>query len=103
MTQGAHGTVTTDGTTTTYTPDPDYNGPDSYTYTITDDGTTNGVADPKSDTATVSVTVTEVNDTPTRSLTARPSPRTARSRPASWATTARARPTNPARRSRSRP
>ena len=41
MTQGAHGTVTTDGTTTTYTPAADYNGPDSYTYTITDDGTTN--------------------------------------------------------------
>ena len=47
MTQGAHGTVTTDGTTTTYTPDPDYNGPDSYTYTITDDGTTDTVADPR--------------------------------------------------------
>ena len=47
MTQGAHGTVTTDGTTTTYTPAADYNGPDSYTYTITDDGTTNGVADPR--------------------------------------------------------
>ena len=49
----------------TYTPDANYNGPDSFTYTITDNGTTNGVADPKTDTATVYVTVTEVNDTPT--------------------------------------
>ena len=30
-----------------YTPDADYNGRDSFTYTITDNGTTNGVADPK--------------------------------------------------------
>ena len=65
VTQGAHGTVTTDGTTTTYTPAADYNGPDSYTYTITDDGTTDTVADPLTSTATVSVTVTEVNDAPT--------------------------------------
>ena len=46
-------------------PAADYNGPDSFTYTITDDGTTNGVADPKTDTATVTFTVTEVNDAPT--------------------------------------
>src|SRR5207253_941497 len=42
-----------------------YNGADSFTYTVTDNGTTNGVSDPKSATATVSVTVTEVNDAPT--------------------------------------
>ena len=65
VSQGAHGTVTTNGTTTTYSPAADYNGPDSFTYTITDDGTTNGLADPRSSTATVSVTVTEVNDSPT--------------------------------------
>ena len=65
VTQGAHGTVTTNGTTTTYSPAADYNGPDSFTYTITDDGTTNGVADPKTSTATVNLTVTEVNDSPT--------------------------------------
>ena len=47
-----------------YTPDADYNGSDSFTYTVTDNGTTNGVNDFKSDTATVSVTVTEVNDRP---------------------------------------
>jgi len=47
-----------------YTPAADYNGPDSFSYTMADDGTTNGVLDAKSDTATVSVTVTEVNDKP---------------------------------------
>ena len=40
-----------------YTPDADYNGPDSFTYTITDNGTTNGQPDPKSAVATVNVIV----------------------------------------------
>ena len=60
-----HGTVTLVAGTVTYTHDADYNGPDSFTYVITDDGTTNGLADPRSTTATVNVTVTEVNDAPT--------------------------------------
>src|SRR5207237_155861 len=47
-----------------YSPDANYNGPDSFTYTATDNGTTNGSPDPRSDTGTVSVTVTEVNDPP---------------------------------------
>ena len=64
VTQGAHGTVTFTGAGVTYTPAADYNGPDSFTYTVTDNGLTNGVADPKSDTATVNVTVTAVNDAP---------------------------------------
>ena len=70
----SHGTVaiTNGGTDLTYTPAADYNGPDSFTYTITDNGTTKGVADPKSDTATVTITVTAVNDAP-RNLTATPS------------------------------
>src|SRR5258705_8658915 len=51
--------------TITYTPDANYNGPASFSYTVTDDGTTNGVADPKTSTATVNVTVSEVNDAPT--------------------------------------
>src|SRR5437764_500039 len=66
-TDGANGTVaiTGGGTGVSYTPNADYNGPDTFTYTITDNGTTNGSADPRSDTATVSITVTEVNDAPT--------------------------------------
>ena len=48
-----------------YTPtDPNYNGSDSFTYTVSDNGTTNGVNDFESDTATVTITVTEVNDAP---------------------------------------
>src|SRR5205807_887268 len=61
----SHGTVSFTGTSVTYTPAANYNGPDSFTYTVTDNGTTNGAADPKSATATVSITVTEVNDAPT--------------------------------------
>ena len=48
----------------TYTPDPDFNGSDSFTYSACDDGTTNGSPDPLCDSATVSITVTEVNDRP---------------------------------------
>jgi VCBS repeat-containing protein len=56
VTQGAHGTVVNnnDGTVT-YTPDADYNGSDSYTYTVTSPA---GVAE----TATVNVTINPVAD-----------------------------------------
>ena len=90
-------TVTDGAGKVTFDPTADFNGSDSFAF-LANDGTVDSAG-----AATVSVTVTEVNDAPTRSMTARPSPRTTRSRPASWATTARARPTNPARRSRSRP
>ena len=55
-----HGTaeVAADGTNVTYLPDPNYHGPDRFTYVVTDAG---GLAD----TATVEVTVTPVNDGPT--------------------------------------
>ena len=55
VTQGANGSVTllADGTVT-YTPNANFNGPDSFTYTITSGGVT--------ETATVTVTVTAVND-----------------------------------------
>ena len=58
-TNGAHGTVTITGggTGLTYTPDADYFGPDSFTYTISDG---NG----GTDTATVTINVTAVNDPP---------------------------------------
>ena len=57
MTQGAHGSVTFTATGVSYTPAANYNGADSFTYTIGDGN--GGTA-----TATVSVTVTAVNDAP---------------------------------------
>lgn len=59
VTQGANGSVAiaADLKSVTYTPAKDYNGPDSFTYTISDG---NG----GSATATVAVTVTAVNDPP---------------------------------------
>jgi len=58
-TDGLHGAVviTGGGTGLTYAPAPDYYGPDSFTYTISD-----GL---ESSTATVNITVTNVNDPPT--------------------------------------
>ena len=55
----AHGTLVLNGSTGTYTytPDANFNGTDSFTYTVTD-------LDGASTTATVSLTVTAVNDTP---------------------------------------
>jgi len=55
ITQAAHGFVTNNGTDVTYTPDTDYSGTDSFTYTISDG---NG----GTDTATVAITVNPVND-----------------------------------------
>ncbi len=52
-----HGTATTNGTTITYTPAANYNGTDSVGYTISDGGLTA--------TATLSLTITPVNDDPT--------------------------------------
>ena len=59
----AHGTVScTSAGVCTYTPNANYHGPDSFVYTVSDGkgGT---------DTGTVSITVTPVNDPPTRSTT----------------------------------
>lgn len=57
---GAHGTVTValDGTLT-YTPDPDYAGPDQFTYTVGD-----GEERDELPSATVDVTVAEIGDAP---------------------------------------
>ncbi len=41
-----HGTVSVADGTVTYVPDPGYSGPASFTYTLCDDGTTNGHPDP---------------------------------------------------------
>ena len=55
VTQGTNGAVTFAGGSVTYTPNPNFNGPDSFTYTVSDG---NG----GTDTATVDVTVSPVND-----------------------------------------
>ncbi len=62
VTNGAHGTVTTNGTTVTYTPATGYTGSDSFTYTLSDGrgGTATGTV---SVTVSASSTVTAVNDT----------------------------------------
>jgi hypothetical protein len=57
VTTPSHGSVSTDGNYSYYSPDPDYVGADSFSYTISDG---NG----GTDTALVNVTVTGVNDPP---------------------------------------
>jgi hypothetical protein len=51
-----HGTATTNGVLVTYTPNPNFNGADSFSYTVSDAELT--------DTATVIITVVPVNDAP---------------------------------------
>ncbi len=58
ITTPTHGLLNVSGPNVTYTSDVNYNGPDSFTFTV-NDGLLN------SNTATVSITVTPVNDTPT--------------------------------------
>ena len=93
VTQPANGTVTFTPTGVTYTPNANYNGPDSFTYTL------NGGS-----TATVTVTVTAVDDAPTPSPTATRTPT-----PSPTATRSSAGPPSPPcsrarrRRARSRP
>jgi len=57
VTQGSHGSVANNGTSVSYTPNSNFFGTDTFTYTISDGhgGT---------DTATVNVTITNVNDAP---------------------------------------
>ncbi len=60
----AHGSLSGSGANLTYIPAANYNGPDSFQYTVTDSG---DGSDPAltSDVATVSIDVTPVNDKPT--------------------------------------
>src|SRR6185295_17908086 len=57
VTQGSHGSVTNNGTSVSYTPNSNFFGTDTFTYTISDG---NG----GTDTGTVNVTVTNVEDAP---------------------------------------
>ncbi len=59
------GTVSISGTNVLFAPTANYNGSASFTYTLQDNGQTNGVDDFKTATATASFTITEVNDAPT--------------------------------------
>lgn len=60
------GTVTVDATNVYFTPTADYNGAAGFQYTVIDNGTTNGAADPRSSLASnVTFNITEVNDAPT--------------------------------------
>jgi CSLREA domain-containing protein len=65
VTQGTKGGVTFNGTSVTYTPNGNANGSDSFTYTITDFETC-------TDTATVNVAITAVNDAPVLDNTGTP-------------------------------
>ncbi|HUJ13808.1 MAG TPA: DNA/RNA non-specific endonuclease [Thermoanaerobaculia bacterium] len=60
-----HGAVSLASGQITYVPSSNYNGPDAFTYTVCDNGTTAGVSDSKCATATVNVTVNPVDDAPT--------------------------------------
>ena len=53
----AHGTLSGTANNVTYTPAPDYNGPDSFTFTVNDGAVTSAAA-------TVTITVTPVDDPP---------------------------------------
>jgi len=63
-TPNTHGSINLSAGQITYTPSANYNGPASFDYHMCDDGTTNGVADPKCAIGSVNVSVTEVNDAP---------------------------------------
>ncbi|HVG33171.1 MAG TPA: cadherin-like domain-containing protein, partial [Pyrinomonadaceae bacterium] len=59
------GTASSDAVNVYFTPTANYNGAASFQYTVTDDGTTNGLADPQTSApATVSFNITPVNDAP---------------------------------------
>ncbi|HEY0156292.1 MAG TPA: DNA/RNA non-specific endonuclease, partial [Thermoanaerobaculia bacterium] len=64
VTGPAHGTLSGSGANQTYTPAPDYNGNDSFTFKVSDGSLS-------SSTATMSITVFEVNDAPTATADAK--------------------------------
>ena len=58
------GTIVVVGDQLTYTPPPNFNGTDTFSYTVIDNGKTAGTNDFKTATGTVTVNVTAVNDPP---------------------------------------
>jgi hypothetical protein len=58
------GSVSVVGGVLTYTPRPDFSGVDTFAFTITDDGITGTLPDPRSVTRTMTVTVRDKNDPP---------------------------------------
>jgi hypothetical protein len=66
------GTVAINGTNVEFTPTANYFGPASFDYTVTDNGTTNGASDPKSDIGSASFTINPINDPPSFTIAADP-------------------------------
>ena len=66
------GTVAINGTDVEFTPTANYFGAAGFTYTVTDNGTTNAGSDPKTGNATVSFNITAVNDPPSFTIAADP-------------------------------
>ncbi len=62
------GTVSISGTNVLFTPTADYSGPAGFTYTLQDNGKTNGVDDFKTSTAVVSFNITAANDAPVNTV-----------------------------------
>jgi hypothetical protein len=58
------GTVVINGANVEFTPTANFNGAAGFSYTVSDNGTTNGVADPKTGIGSVSFNITAVNDAP---------------------------------------
>jgi hypothetical protein len=82
------GTVQINGANVEFSPTLNFNGPAGFDYTIQDDGTSNGIADPKTATGSVSFNITPVNDPPSftkgpdQTVTIDPGPQTV----PNWAT-----------------
>ena len=66
------GTVAINGTDVEFTPTANFFGAAGFSYTVTDNGTTNAVSDPQTGNATVSFNVTAVNDPPSFTIAGNP-------------------------------
>ena len=66
------GTVVINGTNVEFTPTANFFGSASFDYVVTDNGTTNGVLDAKSDTGSASFTINPINDPPSFTIAADP-------------------------------